>query len=167
MPNCNFNSCFSGNSYPRQIFTRRCKTGSCSGGRIVNPDVPVQFAVFTLNTATSVESGEVVPVTRTSFGGTAISDGGNGKIDLTAGVYRISYNATAVMANGGEVRTILEFDGVAVSTTESVLSGSAGEETSLSNQIILNLEEAGTLTLVNSASESVNILTANVSIDKL
>ena len=167
MPNCNFNACFSGPGYPRSVFTCNCNTGACSGARVVNPDVPSQFAVFTLNAETLIESGEVIPVSRGVFSGTAITDGGEGRINLTAGAYRISYNALAEIPAGGEVRAALFLDDALIPTTESVATGGVADEVSLSNQIIVNLEESGVLTVVNTTGESVNFLTTNVSVDKL
>lgn len=167
MPNCNFNGCFSGSYYPRRVFTSNCNTGACSGARIINPAVPLEFAVFKLVDPVVVSSEDNIPVSREVFSGTAVTDGGNGEVELTAGSYRVSYNVLSEIPDNGEVRTILQLNDVDISTTESVVSGSAGEEFSLSNQTILTLTEAQILTLVNNTDQPVNIISANISVNKL
>ena len=165
MPNCNFNGCFSGPSTPRRIFTRSCNS-SCSVGRVVNPQDVLQYAVYKQEEPSEVASGEVIPLARSHGSGTAISGAGP-QVNLTAGTYRILYNALATLPDSDSVSTILRLDNVDVSTTQSVVSGNPGEDGSLSNQIILNLENAGVLTLINNSATSVEFLTENLSVDKL
>ena len=166
MPNCNFNGCFTGPNYPRRIFTCNCNNQGCGGGRVVNPTVPIEFAVFKSEDV-SVDGGQVIPVVLTDSSGTAITDGGSGEVSLTAGTYRVSYNTTFEIPEGTQVGTVLALDGTAISTTESIVTGTAGQVSSTSNQIIITVTGNQVLTLVNSTGERVNFISVNLSVDKL
>ena len=166
MPNCNFNGCFVRRNYPRQIFTCNCGNQRCGGGRVINPEIPAEFGVFEVEGVT-VDSGANIPLTQTNLSGTAITEGGGGQVNLTAGNYRVSYNALFVVPNAGQVRTVLRLDGVNISTTESVITDTAGQQNSVSNQIIITVTGNQVLTFVNFSEDAVEFLSANLSIDKL
>lgn len=167
MPNCNFNGCYTGPNYPRGVFTRNCNNVSCGRGRVINPEIPLEFGVFENVESQNVLNEEPVLFSLSTGSGTAIKDGTNGEIDLTAGVYRVSYNAVVEIPSGGVARLISQFDGDNILTSQTASSGSEEQVFSLSNQFILNINEAGTLRIINNSGESVNILSVNVSINKL
>ena len=166
MSNCNFNCCRTGPYYPREIFTCSC-LNRCSIGTIVNPQVPREWAVFGLDTTTTVLADGVIPVTLLRSSGTAITDGGAGNVNLTAGVYQISYNVTATVPEGGLVSIVLELGGTEIATTNSLMSGTEGDAVSLSNQIIINLTDSQVLNLINKTDSNVSFESANISITKL
>ena len=165
MPNCNFNGCYGGPYYPRRINTSSC-LNTCSVGRIVNPSVQVEWGVFLLNDGTNVGSGDNIPVQESNSNGTAITDLGGGVVRLSAGLYEISYSLNALVPASGEVRVSLEQNSGMILGTESAATGNEGETINLSNKIIVNLEEASNLSLVNLSADAVNFQEVNLTILK-
>lgn len=167
MPNCNFNACFTGPSYPRRVFTRNCNNVSCGRGSVINPEIPLEFGVFENVEIQTVANGEEVLFSLSQGSGTAIKDGGDGEIVLTAGVYIVSYNAVVEVPSGGESRLITRFAGGNILTSQTVASGEIGQVFSLSSQFILDINKTGSLRIINNTGESINILSINISINKL
>ena len=166
MPNCNFNCCRRGSYYPREVFTCNC-LNNCNAGTIINPQPTIERAVLGITAETMVSGNSVVPVSSLFSNGTAVRSSGNGNISLTAGVYQVSYNITGIVPNGGFISTALMLDGTQIQTTNSVVSAAPGTIQSVSNQIILNLTQNQILALFNETPESVNVISANISLLKL
>lgn len=166
MPNCNFNCCRRSSYYPRQIMTCSC-LNNCSVGSVVNPEIVNEFAVFILSGARSIEAESSVPAEVLDSSGTAISDGGNGGVNLTAGLYQVSYNVSAIIPAGGEVELEFRLDDVPVSGSRSVANAVSGQRVTLTNSIILRLNQNQVLGLVNASSEMIDVSSASISILKI
>lgn len=168
MPNCNFNACFSGPYYPRQICTCNCGGGNaCPGGSVVNPVQQKEWGVFELSDPVVVQANQEITLTKSMSSGSAVSKDLQGDFFLTAGVYQISYNANFEVPASGKVMLCLELGSVCLPATQSVFTGSVGGINSLSKQIILNLTQSQKLSLLNKTGEAVNFQSANLSINKI
>ncbi len=153
-------------NHPCPIFCNRLR---CCTNDVVNPVLTNAFGFFN-NTATqTVDAFSIVPVNFVLGEGTSIlpSQTTAGAVALAQGTYEVSYFANVVLNDSEVAQIALRLNGVVVSGSEVQDTGTAGQQLSLTQTIMLTVAQASTLELINNTSNATVFNLASLSIKKL
>ena len=167
--NLNFNQCNGGCQFPHPIFNCRCRLLSILNSSeitIVNPIVTSSLVLSTIFPQ-NVDAGTKVSSNIAFSSGNAI-DLTNGAFMIEEGRYLISYTASGRIGTNGVFSVAVEKDGVEIVGARSSTSGAVGETATLTNSAIVEVTTvASLLTLINDNSVSQELLSGNITIQKL
>lgn len=140
---------------------------TCSNS-VVNPIVSNSFAFFNNIVGGSITSGGLIPLSLVILGG----EGGGitssaGAVNVTPGTYEINYFAGGTVPASETLSIALQLNGVNIMGSE--ISGTQGSGTTLNltRTIVVSAVNGGTISLVNTSSETVNFSFASMFIRRL
>ncbi len=159
-----FNCCIF--NHPIPIFCPLLR--SCDQRQIVNPTFANGFGVFT-NAGATVAAGTSVPLTFSQGYGTAISQSLTtpGAVELLAGSYIVNYSLNGTIPAGGTMTLSLWLNGAVVPNSTVSITGTAGQNTTLTGFAVVTLPQTGTLQLANTGAQAITAASANVIIRSL
>lgn len=146
---------------PRPIFV----FGDCDNDNsVINPVIPASFGFFENNLGGAVTTGSIIPVTLISSQGNNVSASTTtaGAVTLAPGRYEITYFVNATIPASTTASVALRANGVSVTGSTATVSGTAGNQTTLSKTIVLTVLTTTTLELYNAGSDTLTISNANI-----
>ena len=152
--------------FPRPIY---CPLIVRSQNNIVNPVITNQFGFFNNTNPGAIETESIIPVTLVVGRGTNITQSTTtaGAVTLLPGTYEVSYMANGELSAGGTLSVELELNGVDVPGSALTDSGTAGDEVTVGQTMIINVPATSTLELINNSAETVTFTNASITINRL
>jgi len=146
-----FNCCVF--NHPCPIYCRAVR--SCEN-IVVNPIINTGFGFFNNTDVGAIASNARIPLSFVQGEGTTItsSQAVLGAISLSAGTYQITYFANGEVPASGTMSIKLRFNGVDVSGSILEATLPTGEQTTLTQTIVLTVSQTSTLELVNNSADN-------------
>ena len=144
--------------------------GNCSTSNdVVNPIIPTSFCFFENNLGGTVTTGSIIPVGLTSSLGGKITASTTtaGAVNLTPGTYEITYFVNGTIPASTTMSVGLRANGVQVAGSISTVSGTAGNQATVSKTIVLTVASNTMLELYNTGTDSLTISNANIVVKEI
>ena len=153
-------------NHPCPIFCGRLR---CCTNDIVNPVLTGNFGYFNRIGETTVGGLGIIPVSFVLGEGTSVlpSTAVPGAVTLAQGTYEVSYFANVVIPASGTASIALRLNGGIAGGSSIEVTGVAGEVVSISQTIMLSVEQSSTLELFNNTAANLTTTLASLSIKKM
>ncbi len=159
-----FNCCVF--NHPCPIFCPLIPCG-CTSNTVVNPSFGNDFGFFNNTSPGSIASQAVIPLGLVINEGGSVVPSANGGVTLAAGVYEVSYFANGTVSANGTLSIKLVLNNADVPGSVVTSTQAAGDVSSLTQTMILTVQQPSTLLLVNNSQDLTTFSNASMSIRRI
>ena len=130
-----------------------CARRVCTN-EVVNPIISESFGFFNNTSIGTVAPDATLPLSLITLSGSGIAPNSSGGILLSSGTYQISYFANGTIPASGVVGVKLQLNGVDVSGSDIFENGTISNLVTMSQTILLSVNQTATLELVNASNDA-------------